>query len=116
MALLLLQPELPPGINLVGTLMLQLPLSLVSWDFVAANTFSFGILANSFTNFVLQGEKLIFFFSLGNGAEACALKFLSCEPDVNSYEQGSNMLLDHLGALRFCCELLNSLPSTRVLG
>ena len=83
MALLLLQPELPPGTNLVGTLMLQLSLSLVSWDFVATNTFSFGILANTFTNFVLENEKLFFSFSLGNSAEACALKFLSCEPDVN---------------------------------
>lgn len=95
--------------------MLQLSLSLVSWDFAAANTFSFGILANSFTNFVLENENLFFPFSLGNGAEVFALKFLSCEPDVNSYAQGSNMLLEHLGAPGFCCELLNSLPSTWVL-
>ena len=45
--------------------MLQLPLRLVSWDFAAANTFSFGILAHSFTNFVLANEKLFFFLQFG---------------------------------------------------
>lgn len=56
-AWLLLQPGLPPGTNLVGTLMLQLPLSLVSWDFAAIDTFSFGIPADILASLVLENEK-----------------------------------------------------------
>lgn len=51
-ALLLLQPELPPG-----TLLLQVPSSLVSWDLAATNTFSFGVPANILSNSVFENEK-----------------------------------------------------------
>lgn len=50
--------------------MLQLPLSLVSWDFAAANT-SFEILVNSFTSFVLENEKLLFLFLFFQFGEWC---------------------------------------------
>lgn len=52
--------------------MLQLPLSLVSWDLAAANT-SFEILVNSFTSFVFENGTVVFVFVfqfLGIGAEA----------------------------------------------